>query len=315
MIAFNLQIVFVHGKSNTSTYVKYYYMASLFLSLLISITPFFERKYGFYAGSGTCWWTNGYTSKTILWEWMTYLGWIVVSVLYCIIAISLVTYKLIKESRLIRAHIHHTANQELGSEWQGKTNIDKDILKAVRRIVLYPMIPIFTQGINIVQEMDIYIHRRANFSLFFLAYFAGSLQGTLNAIVLLFDPAVVHAWQRIRADLTDRYVHSVTSSDSSEEVGIASWKPRILLWCIKKCLLTNSANSAENRVSERPYLVHLNQAIHSDVSLSIAGIEERRYDVYAISHQSSEVNKIETCSERKSTSHSERFPKDTSLYL
>ncbi|KAK9686962.1 hypothetical protein K7432_014965, partial [Basidiobolus ranarum] len=176
MIAFNLQIVFVHGKRDTTSYVKYYYTISVFLSLLISITPFFEGKYGFYTISQTCWWTNGYTPKTILWEWMTYLGWIAASVIYCLIAVSLVTYKLIKESRIIREQIQHTISQELGSEWQGKTNIDRDVLKAVRRIVLYPIIPIFTQGVNIIQEMDIYMHRRANFYLFFLAYFAGALQ-------------------------------------------------------------------------------------------------------------------------------------------
>ncbi|KAK9766000.1 hypothetical protein K7432_005231 [Basidiobolus ranarum] len=314
MIAFNLQIVFVHGKNNTSSYVKYYYGASLFLSLLISITPFFERKYGFYAESKTCWWTNGYTSRTILWEWMTYLGWIVASVLYCIIAIGLVIYKLIKESRLIRSHIHHTTNHELGSEWQGKTNIDKDILKAVRRILLYPMIPIFTQGINIVQEMDIYIHRRANFPLFFLAYFAGSLQGTFNAIVLLFDPAVIHAWKRIQADITDRYIHSL-SSNPYNEVGIASWKPQILFWCLKKCLLSDNRNTQENEASERPYLVHLNQATNSDTSLSMAGMEERRYEIYSVNSQSLDVNKTEITNERKSTNHSEGFRKEASLYL
>ncbi|ORY07726.1 hypothetical protein K493DRAFT_295361 [Basidiobolus meristosporus CBS 931.73] len=313
MIAFNLQIVFVHGKSNTSSYVKYYYIISFSLSLIISLTPFFEGKYGYYSIAETCWWTNSYTSKTILWEWMTYLGWIAISVLYCTIAVSLVIYKLVKESRIIREQIQHTASHELGSEWQGKTNIDRDVLKAVRRIVLYPIIPIFTQGVNIMQEMDVYVHREANFYLFFLAYFAGALQGTFNTLVFLFDPAVVHAYKRIHADLSDRYASSLTSSNTLDDV--VPWKPKVVLWCLKKCQLSDNANTvSESETIDRPYIVHLNPSRNSDINLSISGTEESGYNIYLTSNLSLEDKVIQT-TERKNNDQSEKPPNGIPMCL
>jgi phosphotransferase system glucose/maltose/N-acetylglucosamine-specific IIC component len=85
----------------------------------------------------------------------------------------------------------------------------------MRRIVLYPMVPIITQLLNIIYTMYVYISGLNDYPLLLASFIATGLHGILNAIVFVTDPSIVQAFRKQPAQMTQ-----VTSGQSTTEAAV-----------------------------------------------------------------------------------------------
>ncbi|KAK9767655.1 hypothetical protein K7432_002379 [Basidiobolus ranarum] len=198
-IAFNLHAIFVSDIYDVVRYQKYYFPFALTLATSISLIPLIAGQFEADPVVGTCWYSSTYTSKTMIWETCTLFGWVFIVVLYCIFAVCFIGYKLHKHDKNLRSNI--SVDIQFVSR---KTN------KAMRRIILYPMVPIFTQTFNCLCEFYTFIHRELYFSLYLLSAVLPACVGLLNAVVFIFDPAV--------RELLYRGTQRSTSQSTSEEM-------------------------------------------------------------------------------------------------
>ncbi|ORX93647.1 hypothetical protein K493DRAFT_302536 [Basidiobolus meristosporus CBS 931.73] len=178
-IGFNLMAIFVHDIANVVKYQRFYVPFSIGLSLIISLIPVIAGQFEVDPVVGACWYSATYTIHTIVWEICTLFLWIFLAVLYCIFAVSFVIYKLIRHEKYLMKSTNGTSHI-----------VNRRTYRAMRRIVLYPLVPVLTQTFNCLCEFDTFVNRRLNFTLYFLSAVGPATVGLLNAIVFLFDPAV-----------------------------------------------------------------------------------------------------------------------------
>jgi len=72
------------------------------------------------------------------------------------------------------------------------------LLRIMKRIILYPVVPIITQSMNLVVTMQAYVLGYNTFVLLLLCFIGTSVQGLLNALVFLMDPNVKSCLTAIR---------------------------------------------------------------------------------------------------------------------
>ncbi|ORY06476.1 hypothetical protein K493DRAFT_296005 [Basidiobolus meristosporus CBS 931.73] len=194
MIAFNLQVIFVHGKRQTQAYEKYYFSVAGLLSLAISLPPLLGGRLGHDLYQESCWYNIYDASERMLWTWVTLYFWTMLGVFYCCIVVLLVVIKIARERRNRRKFFTSDS-----------ITIESTMNKVVRRVILYPIIPILTQSFNLISELDIYLNKRINYTFLLLSFIGTSSQGILNAIVFLVDPAIQNAWPDLKDDLIFHY--------------------------------------------------------------------------------------------------------------
>src|SRR5688572_18227784 len=71
------------------------------------------------------------------------------------------------------------------------------INQAVKRIVLYPMVPIITFIFNIISNLLFFTTKENHFEFQMLANVGTGSQGLLNALAFCFDPAMRKIWREI----------------------------------------------------------------------------------------------------------------------
>ncbi|ORX91045.1 hypothetical protein K493DRAFT_304398 [Basidiobolus meristosporus CBS 931.73] len=178
-IAFNLHAIFVSDIYDVVRYQKFYFPSALTLATSISLVPLAANQFEADPVVGTCWYSSTYTSRTMIWEICTLFGWVFIVVLYCIFAVCFIGYKLHKHEQNLRSNISvdmHFVNRKMN--------------KAMRRIILYPVVLIVTQTFNCLCEFYTFIHGELYFSLYLLSAVLPACAGLLNAVVFIFDPAV-----------------------------------------------------------------------------------------------------------------------------
>ncbi|CAG8825392.1 18844_t:CDS:2, partial [Racocetra persica] len=75
---------------------------------------------------------------------------------------------------------------------------DSVIFSVVRRVVLYPVVPLVAQFFSSFVETYAYINRVVSYPLFLLCFVGMSIQGLLNALVFSQDIAVARTFQDIK---------------------------------------------------------------------------------------------------------------------
>ncbi|KAK9764030.1 hypothetical protein K7432_008819 [Basidiobolus ranarum] len=206
-IGFNLMAIFVHDISDVMKYQRFYVPFSIGLSLVISVIPVIAGQFEVDPLVGACWYSATYTIHTIIWEICTLFLWIFLGVIYCLFAVSFVIYKLIRHEKYLKKNTNTNSHV-----------VNRKTHRAMRRIILYPIVPIITQTFNCVCEFDTFVNRRLNFTLYFLSAVGPAMVGLLNAIVFLFDPAV---HQLFKAN------PSTTSNSVSYQEQEKSTKPKV----------------------------------------------------------------------------------------
>ncbi|ORY05352.1 hypothetical protein K493DRAFT_345110 [Basidiobolus meristosporus CBS 931.73] len=200
-IAFNLQAIFVNELSTIIYVQRFYFPFTLALSLIISLIPLISGQFAYDPLVGNCWYREQYSTSTMIWEMSTFYGWIFLGIVYCSVAVALVTIRLIRNEREMQRNISPRA-----------TKIRRNINKVVTRIILYPVIPIVAQSFNFITELVTFYTRRLTFTLYFLSAAGPASIGFLNFLVFLFDPA----FQKLVRELRNAESSSTQSSNHHE---------------------------------------------------------------------------------------------------
>ncbi|CAI2181082.1 16047_t:CDS:2 [Funneliformis geosporum] len=196
-LTFNLQIIFVHNYMHTKKFEKYYVMIPFFSSFILSILPVLFDALGFDEKEISCWYKHGNTTNSVIWQWTTLHGWIILSIGYCITSVLLIIYRLrtVNNQSYISNDIMSTDTNKRFS--QSRIRQQLLINRAVQRIVLYPIIPIICFSFNIIATLVFYIRQENYFPVQMASNVGTSSQGTLNALVFCFDPIMKHVWTEI----------------------------------------------------------------------------------------------------------------------
>ncbi|RUS16925.1 hypothetical protein BC938DRAFT_476425 [Jimgerdemannia flammicorona] len=206
MIALNLHIVFVKGRSVLPTFEKWYFLWSLFLSS-VAFLPLLFDGYGWEETLLSCW------------EFGTYYGWSLVTSSYCALTIVIVLRKIKKNARELAKHAVTPWVPGSGRQNTSKMMDDEDTnlntspqksaeisqaTRIVRRVIWYPIVIICCNIINLIS--DVYLSVTAcNVTTYYSFYIGVSSQGLILCIVFFFDPAVGDMANRTKAELIQRY--------------------------------------------------------------------------------------------------------------
>ncbi|ORY02115.1 hypothetical protein K493DRAFT_312187 [Basidiobolus meristosporus CBS 931.73] len=220
-IAYNLQVVFLQEKSNIKQFEKLFVGGSLALAVTLSSIVAIGGKLGYDPNDGVaCWYINVGTSPTIIYEWTCELSWIVLELWYLLIVISLVAHKLIKQSAMLRERSQNecfeTKKQQLYTA--------KMVNYAVRRITLYPLVPLLAHSSKMITLIFSYSGTPIPFWLRIITFSLIVSQGTLDSIVFLFDPTLHAIWTEYKSSRQQKMKQQsiYTPTKNAVQIPIAS---------------------------------------------------------------------------------------------
>lgn len=236
-IGLNLQLVFLYNVRNTKRYEPFYYGVSIFCALALTISPIAAGYLGYTENEG-CWYLHTSSTSGALWYWLTFLTPLIICVSFCAVSVGLVTRRLRSHSRNITV-IHTTVRQkseflETGesidnsdatasrSVRQQKRQAHDTIRAAIKRILLYPMVPIITQTPNIIQSIYVQATHDQESRTFANWQLANcvmmGLTGFFNMCAFFFDPSFTNAWNTLKAGYVDSYKSEVIVLPNGETV-------------------------------------------------------------------------------------------------
>ncbi|KAI9229306.1 MAG: hypothetical protein DHS80DRAFT_22472 [Piptocephalis tieghemiana] len=96
-LALNLQLVWFHKILLPISFERLYYSLALAASLFASVPPWIFGAYGADEVEGTCWFRDLGSHTALFWQWTSLFGWLCLSILYCSVALALVSWKLWEE--------------------------------------------------------------------------------------------------------------------------------------------------------------------------------------------------------------------------
>lgn len=220
-IAFNLQYLFLHKKLFNPALEKWYYIFSIGLSLLSALIPLTAGRFGFDDAQQICWFTPSNTALSQKWEYGSYLIPIVICVFYCMLIVILVGIKLKREALEMERQMFHKTVSERDKEDKPDTEVlrrqktRQTINRAVRRILLYPIIPFITQSGFVVSEVYMYVSNEISYPLNLWGVLTAAIPGLCNSIAFVADPAVSNALSCVKQDLLAKYGYpNIKGTDS-----------------------------------------------------------------------------------------------------
>ncbi|OZJ01539.1 hypothetical protein BZG36_05553 [Bifiguratus adelaidae] len=236
-IAFNLQYLFLNERPFNPYFEKYYYIFAIGLSLLTAILPLAADRFGFDEAQQYCWFKESHTFVSQAWEYLTYLIPELVATAYCLIVVGTVVFRLKRESKELDRQISqgrqaamNASAQQGSTDWVAmpepvlrRQRTRKAINQVVRRILLYPLVPLVTQIGFIVSEMWMYHNLAISYPLNVWGVALSATPGICNFLAFCIDPAMYNAMAAIKTDLIAKYGDE--STDSSPGLYTISTKP------------------------------------------------------------------------------------------
>ncbi|KAG2176499.1 hypothetical protein INT43_005739 [Umbelopsis isabellina] len=216
-IAFNLQWLFLHNRSLGNLEI-WYFVCAIGFALLTAIIPLAAGKLGFDQAQTYCWYTPSYTRQTQGFEWGTYIAPQLACLIYCLVVVVIVAIKLKRDKQALDRQLR---TPWMGNDWQKDPAYQmearlrknqRSINRVVRRILLYPLVPIITQTGFIASEIWMYRHLEANFALNVWGVSLKALPGFFNLIAFSVDPAIYNVAMTIINDLIVKYGDQPKSS-------------------------------------------------------------------------------------------------------
>jgi hypothetical protein len=229
-IAFNLQVIFVHNYIDTKRFEKYYIIIPLILSLILSILPVSFGVLGYDEKEISCWYKNGSTTDALIWQWTTLHGWILLSILYCLYSVIAVIIRLQVSTRhFIKMNQFSPNSSSLIQDRSYRRQLI--INQAVKRIILYPIVPILTFLFNIVSNFLFFTTKRNSIIFQMLANVGTSSQGLLNSLVFCLDPAMRKLWKEmfVKFKINNDHEQNIGSNSSSVEEKLSDNDKYVLL--------------------------------------------------------------------------------------
>lgn len=112
-----------------------------------------------------------YTAQVQGFEWGTYIAPQLICLAYCLVVVIIVAIKLKRDKRELDRHLQRPwvgrgwGNVPLHDVEVRQRKAQRSINRVVRRILLYPLVPIITQTGFIVSEIWMYQNLKASFPL------------------------------------------------------------------------------------------------------------------------------------------------------
>lgn len=229
-IAINLQLIFLTNVKPRACLEIWYFAGALLLALLIPAVGWILRLYGSDPLiSGGCWFKGDGKASSLLWQWILLYGWLAACIIYCYVIVFLVFRRISAQLRDIDRSFNG-ANRALEErKLSSLTTLYKrqhiSRLRIIRRILIYPSIPLFTQLLTIAVAMDLYVNRRNHFILILLSFVTTSMQGLLNSLAFMFDPSItsaLKAWRMGSDEVEAVFVPPSPSSSTCSSPGPSS---------------------------------------------------------------------------------------------
>ncbi|CAH1757174.1 18821_t:CDS:2 [Entrophospora sp. SA101] len=206
MIAFNLQIVFLHRKKVSSFSDRWYIPVAVLLASIINVPPLIYKVFGYDTDARECLYRNSFSEETKWWKFATFFVPITISMVYCTVVLMVVVCKLIFEHRKLAEVITTSkSNTTLTAKARDKKIL---LLKLVSRIALYSIIPLLSVSGIVVLTMYSSINKDLKsepLPLILWSIIGSCLPGFFNCIAFLFDPALHNAFRKCKKDLVDSY--------------------------------------------------------------------------------------------------------------
>ncbi|KAF0456435.1 hypothetical protein F8M41_001373 [Gigaspora margarita] len=218
MIAFNLQVVFLHRKKVSAFSDRWYLPVAFFGSFAINVPPLIYKIFGYDYEGKECLYRDPNGDATQMWKIITFIIPVSLSMLYCTSVLIVVIMKLIFEHRKLADAVH---TQKSNATLTAKTRRQKLLLlKLVSRISLYAAIPLLNVSGIIVEYTWLSIHKTLHVPppLVYWAVIGSCLPGLFNCLAFLFDPAIHNALRKVKKDLIENYGyerHGLTHSQIS----------------------------------------------------------------------------------------------------
>ena len=208
MVAINLQLVYLHRRFASRRHASgeyWFYIISFFMSTLLASIGLIAGKYGRTPTDDDCWFVDEGTLKGLQYQFALMFAWVIGAVVYSLIIVSIIILVLQREK-------HRLKDTSLESKGTDATQERKEWLRRrvsvlVRRIMLYPLVPLFSQTANIVLEVQLYLTKHTPAILFQLSFYTTSVQGLLNVVAYCLDPDVQDALNLLRRDLLYWYLY------------------------------------------------------------------------------------------------------------
>ncbi|CAB4378530.1 unnamed protein product [Rhizophagus irregularis] len=256
MIAFNLQIVFLHSKKVSSFSDRWYIPAALLMALATNIPPLVYNRFGYDSDTRTCIYRNTFSKETNWWRLATFIIPVASSMIYCTTVLVIVVCKLIFEHRQLVEAIPSQSSATLSAKAKRQKLL---LLKLVSRISLYAAIPLLTVCGIIVNYTWNSIHgNHKNYSppkpLIYWSTIGTCLPGFFNFIAFLFDPAIHNAFRKVRKDLIEKYGYSKNPLKATSSLNSPPMSPMSPMSTISQSRnSTNSPKSPKSPQSSSPF--------------------------------------------------------------
>lgn len=259
-IAFNLQWLFLQGKRVHPHLEKAYFLVSILLAVATTVPPWAAGRLGLDPNYGVCWYVAYSSKRTILWEWMTFLGWNLLGTIYCFLVVVAVVFKLKKNTQTIKSYNANTSSSgggkgQLTIAQKRARRTQRTMNKLVLRICLYALIPIVTQTGWYISECIMQFQHYLNVPLDWYLIVTTDLPGVLNFVAFCLDPALGNALNTIKEDMIEKYGEQGTRSDIGDH-RFARWITANFLRSSKTVDDTTSPfyrmSASENRTKHDP---------------------------------------------------------------
>ncbi|CAG8490640.1 3348_t:CDS:2 [Acaulospora morrowiae] len=213
MIAFNLQVVFLHRRKVSSFSDRWYIPVAILSAGIINLPPLLYNRFGFDADGLECLYRDAQSVATQWWKVGTFLIPLALSMIYCTLVLATVVCKLIFEHRKLAGAIHTQSRATLSAKARKQKIL---LLKLVSRISLYAAIPLINISGIIVEYVYNSFNRdkKAPLPLTYWAIIGSCLPGFINCLAFLFDPAIHNALRKMKKDLLDTYGYEKCHFDS-----------------------------------------------------------------------------------------------------
>ncbi|CAG8509898.1 5059_t:CDS:2 [Paraglomus brasilianum] len=228
MIAFNLQLVFLHRRKVASFSDKWYIPAAIFIAFIINLPPAIFHVFGYESTFSTCLYrTDEFSPKAILyWKLFTFIIPCAVTMIYCTVILSIIVFKIKFVNKKIASIGGGTSSRRSEKERQKEILV----LKLVSRITLYAVVPLITVGGIVVTYIFDVVAPETPFGVVVWSVVGSSLPGFFNCLAFLFDPAIHNALRKIKKDLISKYGPSSPFSPPMSPLSpLTAFSPTIII--------------------------------------------------------------------------------------
>ncbi|KAI8799527.1 hypothetical protein BJ742DRAFT_131740 [Cladochytrium replicatum] len=239
VIALNLLLVFVYKQRSvhhSRSLEIVYYVVPIVVAAALPAIAFSQNRIG-KTGQGDCWYrlTSSKESMVVpfVWSWVTYYGWIGLTLIFNFIAVFLVWRSITSSKRSIlqeeqkaaAAHkkkllLDPNAVPFIEFENYGSGSKRVLLLQAVTRIACYSIVPLISTPPNVA--IDSYLtfvqtDLENTWGLYVMVNIFIGLHAIINSVVFFLDPYIASAREEWRCKIVSKLVYGVDLSNEQAE--------------------------------------------------------------------------------------------------